>query len=444
MNAMGSRRSTAFVGGLWALAGLALAAGPAGAHPPASPVVEEARLEPARESLDARIGLFASRVLARPEDGASWFVLGDYRRQRARTFGDLEDYREAERALRRATEILPDYLPAAVALAGVLYDLHRFREALDRAEAILQRDPESLDARVLRVDCLTALGRYEAAREMLDALAREAGDELATAPALLVRRAQLAELGGHTGDAAALLLEARDRVYDDDPSGMTAAWYELRLAELEWGRGGLDSAEQALHRALDRRPGWSPALAAQARIEAARGRVGSALELYAQAVATQPEPSLWHAIGDLHAASGHAAEAEKAYGEAERLALASPLHRRLYRRQLALLWADLGRNPDEAVRLAREDLAERQDIHAWDTLAWALYRRGEIEEAAAATARATALGTEDAHILYHAARIAQAGDAAVRAERLLQQARALNPWIEPLVDAADVRSPGAH
>ncbi|MGH9381873.1 MAG: tetratricopeptide repeat protein [Thermoanaerobaculia bacterium] len=431
---MSSRRSRTFAGGLWALAGLALAAGPAYAHPPASPVEEEARLEPARETLDARIGLFASRVMARPEDGASWFVLGDYHRQRARIFGDLGDYREAERALRRATEILPEYLRAAVGLAGVLYDLHQFREALDRAEDILQRDPGSLDARVLRLDCLTALGRYEEARELLDALALDTGDQLAGAPALLVRRAQLAELHGHTGDAEALLLEARDRVYADDPSESTAAWYELRLAELEWGRGRLDTAERALHRALELRPGWSPALAAQARIEAARGRTGAALELYAQAVAAQPEPILWHAIGDLHAASGNMTEAEKAYGEAERLALASPLHRRLYRRQLALLWADLERNLDEAVRLAREDLAEREDIHAWDTLAWALYKRGEIAEAAAAVARATALGTEDARILYHAARIAQAEGTADRAQRLLRRARAVNPWTEPPPD----------
>ena len=50
-------------------------------------------------------------------------------------------------------------------------------------------------------------------------------------------------------------------------------------------------------------------------------------------------------------------------------------------RHLALFFADHKLQPALAVRIAREDLERRQDIYAWDTLAWALCRNDELDEA---------------------------------------------------------------
>ena len=79
---------------------------------------------------------------------------------------------------------------------------------------------------------------------------------------------------------------------------------------------------------------------------------------------------------------------------------------------LAGFYADVAGNGDEAVKRARQDAALRPSYAADDTLAWALYRNGNVAEAVIASDRALASTMVDAHLYYHAARIkAAAGDA---------------------------------
>ncbi len=89
------------------------------------------------------------------------------------------------------------------------------------------------------------------------------------------------------------------------------------------------------------------------------------------------------------------------------------------------------RNPDLAIELARADLAERRDVGAYDTLAWALHRAGRHREAGQVIAGALAFGTEDAALHYHAAAIAtELGDRAT-ASAHLERALAINPRFHP-------------
>jgi Tfp pilus assembly protein PilF len=87
---------------------------------------------------------------------------------------------------------------------------------------------------------------------------------------------------------------------------------------------------------------------------------------------------------------------------------------------LARFLAERNRKIPEAVRLAEEASARRQDVHTLDALAWSYYKAGRLAEARHAIARALRTGTRDARILTHAAAIAaaagdDAGAAALRA-----------------------------
>ena len=66
-------------------------------------------------------------------------------------------------------------------------------------------------------------------------------------------------------------------------------------------------------------------------------------------------------------------------------------------------------------------------MYAYDGLAWALYQSGEFKPAAEAMEKALALGTRDAHLLYHASLIYyRAGDGA-KARDCLRRAGEANP-----------------
>jgi Flp pilus assembly protein TadD len=112
--------------------------------------------------------------------------------------------------------------------------------------------------------------------------------------------------------------------------------------------------------------------------------------------------------------------------------------RALDRRTLALFYATKGLEPEEAVRLAEQERTIRDDLYTEDAYAWALYRAGRLEEARAAVDRATALGTPDARLRYHAGAIRLASGERRAGRALIRAALALNPAFD-LTGAAEAR-----
>ena len=82
--------------------------------------------------------------------------------------------------------------------------------------------------------------------------------------------------------------------------------------------------------------------------------------------------------------------------------------------------------------LAEADLAARQDVHAWDAYAWALYAAGRDAEADEAMHNARAEGTEESLLDYHAGIIAAALGRSEEARELLQAALDRSPAFDPI------------
>ena len=105
---------------------------------------------------------------------------------------------------------------------------------------------------------------------------------------------------------------------------------------------------------------------------------------------------------------------------------------------MALFLANHNIELDTALAYAESELAARQDIYAYDTLGWVIYRLGRYDEAAALSEKALALGTRDALLFYHAGMIAAARGEREEAETLLILALDLNPNYD-LIQAAEAR-----
>ena len=80
-----------------------------------------------------------------------------------------------------------------------------------------------------------------------------------------------------------------------------------------------------------------------------------------------------------------------------------------------------------ALPISRKDLELRQDLHAYDTLAWVCFKKDLQKEAKAAMEKALAQGTAEAPLLYHAGMIARAGGDQRLANGYFARARAINP-----------------
>jgi tetratricopeptide (TPR) repeat protein len=174
-------------------------------------------------------------------------------------------------------------------------------------------------------------------------------------------------------------------------------------------------------------PGYVYALDAQAQVEAARGRLATAIALERRAADTVPQLQFVVSLGDLHAAAGNRAAARRQY------ALVRVIRRLLRTNgvrtdlETALFDVDHGIGVRRALAAARAAHADRPSIDGDDVLAWALARNGRCGEALPWSQRALRLGTRDATKLFHRGMIERCLGRDAAARPWFRRALALNP-----------------
>jgi tetratricopeptide (TPR) repeat protein len=374
---------------------------------------------------DQTLRFLQSKVVADPDDaGAHNRLAGAYIRK-ARESGDITYYGLAEQTVQRSLHLVPQGPGAARAnalLAVVQLARHQFREALASVRTALDQDPSEQTPQAIAGDALIELGEYDEAGR---AYARLAGLEGPRRPD--ARVAYLKFLRGDTPGAIASMREAMARSAVAMPLGEPLAWTRTQLGHLLLSTNDLAGAEGAYRDALAAMPGYHPALAGSAALQAARGKLADAATLYQKALAVVPLPEYAAALGDVYTRLGRTTDANKQYALVEYIGKLGAINQTVYNRELALFYADHDRNLPQALELARKELEARRDIYTNDVLAWALYKNGQAREAQAAMNEALKLGTQDARLFFHAGMIHRALGEHDAARTALARALALNP-----------------
>ncbi len=351
----------------------------------------------------------------------------------ARESGDASSYARAEEALRRALALNPRYNPAQALIGSVLIGQHNFAEALSLAQQALADNPDDYQALAVSGDASLEVGDYTTAESAYRLLV-----ESAPGGAAYSRMSRLAWLQGRPDEAVDWMRRAADEAVALDIGGEELAWYRFQLGELYFNRGDVGNAQKWYDEARQALPGYYLARAGLGKVAAAEGRTEAAIAYYAALVEQLPQPGFIATLGDLHAATGDQAAAREQYDTVAFIQQLDEAQQVLHNRQMALFFANHNMRLDEALAYAEAELAARQDIYAYDTLAWVLYRLGRHNEAQAAMNQAMALGTPDAQLFYHAGMIAAAlGDEAT-ASANLSRALELNPNFD-LIQAAAAR-----
>lgn len=414
----------------------ALDGGRLAVSPPSGPAASIAALEPQAppagrsDLLMARYDRAIRAWNASLEASAANYIaatnLGTVYVGRARLTGDLGDYDRALAAASRALQANKSYLPALQLHATILFAVHDFVGAREEARTILADAPDQLQAVATLGDASLELGDVAVARESYLALDRQI-----PSPPVWSRLSHLAFVEGDLDRAIGLAQRAIDGSAEEPPSESTA-FYHFQLGELYRSRGDEEAAMAAYERALEDLPGYVPASAGLSRMYEAIGRRDDAIALLERATEQIPQPEMVAALGDLYALAGDAVAAEQAYRLVERIGAVASATGAVYNRQLVIFAADHDRGLAGAVALARAELMVRKDVFGHDALAWALFKSGDLTEAAIEADAAQALGTRDPRIAYHAGMIAAAQGRTGDARRLLTQAVAGAAALPPL------------
>jgi tetratricopeptide (TPR) repeat protein len=357
--------------------------------------------------------------------------LGGLLLQRARISGESTSLVSASQVSDKALEIAPTNAEAQLLRAKVLYTNHQFSEAAEMAKRAVSVDPKSPEALTSLFDATLELGEVESARKML----RSVEVLVPNAPALLVRQARLAFLTGKTNAAAYLAKQARRRAPESGVIGSDLAFYSSFAGQVAFDRGDILASEKFYSEALQFAPGDRGATFGLARAIAASGDTKRAISLLEDSVMRFPDPVALGFLGDLQTATGATGAAQNSFELVEATASLAKANHQIFDRQITMFLADHNLKPTEALRMAQAELLVRHDVYAYDTLAWAAFRAGDLAAAKQATQKALAFGTQDAAIFAHAGLIAAAADDSSRAFALLNRSLAINPHFSVSVAA---------
>lgn len=370
---------------------------------------------------DAQIKAAEEVVAKMPDKAQSHLMLAAAYLKKVRETGDYALNREAEKSLDRARQIEPENFEAMLLQTQIFLSEHKFAEALELAEKMAEKQPQNAAAFAAMTDAQTELGRYDEAVKT--------AQKLVDMKPNAVAYTRVAHLRSLYGDAEGAI-EARDLVVRTTPpqDAEALAWALSQLGTEYFNVGRFDEAGRAFDRALETLPDYHWALAGKGRVLAAKGDLPAAALIY-EKLRRVPQADREIFLADLYKKMGREAEAQKIYesvAEREKASEEGDMHR------VALLWADHDQNLDEALDVARQDRQTNADLLASDTLAWALYKKGQFEEAKKYVDEAMRLKTKHALFYYHAGMIENALGNKREAAKYLKLALETNPSFDLL------------
>jgi len=380
-----------------------------------------------RESpADGLIELYKSKISEDPDDYYNYTKLGESYIQKGREVGGIKPYHQAEQALKKAVELYPDGYAAYIYLGQVSSYTHNFQKTIEYAKKAIELKPEKSVPYGLLGDAYMELGKYGEAGK-----AYQIASIISPGFYSLSRISQLKDLTGDTNGAILAMKESVELAESGNLPVENRAWANVMLGSLYLKGGKIEEAEGYYEKALAIFQDYYLALGQLAQLHTESGEYDEAAKLYERAIELNPRPQYYLALGEVYEELGMKEKSEASYRKAEEGYQEYANNGiRGHSRELALYYADNDINLERSLDLAKRDSADTEDIYAFDTLAWAYYKTGNIDKARDSIDKSLRLGTKDAVLYYHAGMIYYKLDKNEEAEKYFSLVLTTNPFFD--------------
>lgn len=383
---------------------------------------------------EASIEFYEARLRTNPDRVADWVALAQLYMQQARTTGNEAAFiPKAKDALSEALRRAPnDY--HALLMQGTLYNvLHQFERGEETARRALALGDGNAYPYGILVDALVELGRYPEAIRVNDSM-------LALRPSIASysRASYLRELHGDTAGAVqAMRLAADAGVFGKSDR----AWALYQLAALYAAQADTARARILYRGILEERPEFTLARVGLAHLDLVAGRVPAAVAALDATIRERPTEAAYALLDEAYTLQGNTAKAAEAATHTRQLLLGAEATGEVVDMELADFLADHNEDLAEAERRAEIQVRRRPDhLHANETYAWVLHKRGRSQDAVRYVEHAMRTSMKDAMLHFRAAEIYRAVGQADKAHQQYRLAEAQHVGMESPAALAQTRA----
>jgi tetratricopeptide (TPR) repeat protein len=320
---------------------------------------------------------------------------------RARETADSRYLIDAENALTQGLSLDAKDFQLQRTQVALMLSRHQFAQAKEKARILNRRTPDDVMTYGYLAETDIALGDYVEAETNAQWMLNLRPNNI---PGLLIG-AELRTLYGDTHGAIDFLNLAYSETSPTEVEELV--WIANQIASIEIESGQSDAAAQILEQAERLFPQYIYTMENLARIRIEQNRVSEAVQLWMQAKLLDEDPHALYELAKAQEAAGQSEDARVTYAEFERRASKSGSITDASRLDLILMYAGSPSTAPNALKLAQQEIAARQDVWTLDAYAWALYANAKFQDAEAAIQKAMAVGILSAQIFDHAGHIAQ-------------------------------------
>ena len=292
---------------------------------------------------------------------------------------------------------------------------HKFQSAKDYTEKALALKDKKAASLLILVDVSLEIGDYARANLVLKEFKNK------NSFAYLIRKAKLKDHEGLLDSAIVCMEKAYRRIKGNKA---LSQWTRSNLADMYGHAGRIKDSYDLYLEVLKDNPNDDYALKGIAWIALSHDLNTKAAKTIINELAVRkhmPESHLM--LAEIAGLDGN--QMERAYHLKKFRSLVSgPQYKTMYHKYLAILESEEFENPDAAVAIALEEIANRPTPQSYDLLAWAYYHQKDLPKALSIAKRQVENQTFEPEAFYHLGMIYQANGNNEKASYYLNEALA--------------------
>ena len=308
--------------------------------------------------------------------------------RRTRETADPRYLNDADAALAQGLKLDSTDFQLQRTHVALMLSRREFIQARDQATVLHHRIPDDVMTYGYIAEADIALGNYPEAETNAQWMMNM---RPYNTPALLVG-AKLRTLYGDPHGAIDFLNRAYSQTSPAEVEDL--AWISNQIASIQIGSGQIDVAAQTLEEAAHIFPRYPYTLENLALVRMSQNRANDAVQLLMQVTPIDNDAHTIYELAKAQEAAGQSEEARATYAEFEKLASEPERATDESRIDLILMYAGNPVSAPNALKLAQQEIAARQDVWTLDAYAWALYANAKYQDADAAVQKALAVGIQ--------------------------------------------------